>query len=133
MLGAPSSRSSLSVLVGALFKKFGFFFKTQLVFCTGLGYVWQNAGETGIGTMCRVVETRCNDIQRQMRLVGMREMKSLCCTGNWIILLRKSGVYMVLQGERMKRHSVAQVGNLVTERVERVPRAGDVFCAGRRE
>lgn len=39
--------------------------------------MWQNAGETEIGTMCHV-ETRCNDNQRQRRLGGMREMKSLC-------------------------------------------------------
>ena len=41
----------------------------------GLGYVWQNAGDTGIGTVCHIVETRCNDIQRQRRLGGMREKK----------------------------------------------------------
>ena len=48
------------------------------VFCTGLGYEWQNAGETEMGTMCHIVETRCDDIQRQIWLGGKREMKSLC-------------------------------------------------------
>lgn len=80
----------------------------------GLGYLWQNAGDTGIGTMCRIVETRCNDMQRQRRLGGIREKKSQGAG----TLLGKIGVYRLLQGERKKQHSGAQVGNLVIERIE---------------
>lgn len=47
------------------------------ILCNGLGYLWQNVGEKEMETMCHIVETRCNDIQRQRRLVGMREMKLL--------------------------------------------------------
>jgi hypothetical protein len=44
----------------------------------GLGYVRQNAGETVIWTICHIIGTRYNDIQRKKRLAEIRGKKVRC-------------------------------------------------------
>lgn len=100
------------------------------MFCNGLGYVWQNAGGTEIGTMCRIVETRCNDIQRQRWLGAVREMKSLCLYRELENTPEEERCIHDVQGERRKGHSGTQVGNLVIERGERGTDSGRCLLCG---
>ena len=81
---------------------------------TGLGYVRQNAGESVIWTICHIIGTRCNDIQRKKRLAEIRRV----FTQETETVLAKRGVHITLQSERRTRYSTAEVGNLKNKRSE---------------
>jgi hypothetical protein len=78
-----------------------------------LGYIWQNAGQTGIRTRRHITNFRCDDIQWQRRLDQVREKRSLSLYGGWkhscgTELHTSCGSYCAWK----QRYSTVQTGNL---------------------
>jgi hypothetical protein len=65
--------------------------------CNGLGYVRQNAGETVIWTICHIIGTRCNDIQRKKRLAEIRGKKYAVFIQGVETVLEKRGVHQAAE------------------------------------
>jgi hypothetical protein len=81
---------------------------------TGLVYVRQNAEETIQWTICRIIGTRCNDIQRQKRLAEIRKISLLCLYREQKLSWGR-GMYT---SRCSVKERMAEVGNLQNERSE---------------